>query len=56
MSLGTNDFLMTLGTGAIAASSIIGAFWKYEDVASPQAKQMTAAWLKYRGSNEKVPS
>jgi hypothetical protein len=33
------------------AGSVTAAFWKYEDVASPEAKQAVASWLKYRGSD-----
>jgi hypothetical protein len=40
---------VSLGSAAGAAAAVIAAFWKYEDVASPGAKQTVTAWLKYGG-------
>jgi len=43
------DLLLAVGSSAAASASVIGVFWKYEDVASPEVKQRVALWLKHSG-------
>src|SRR5262249_24471312 len=39
----------SLGAAAGAAAAVMGAFWKYEDVASSEAKLTVTHWLSYSG-------
>jgi hypothetical protein len=45
----------SLGVAVGAAATVTGAFWKYEDVASPEAKLKVTHWLTYSGSTAKHP-
>jgi hypothetical protein len=49
------DLFIAAASAAGAAGTVMAAFWKYEDVASPEAKQTIASWLKYRGSAPTYP-
>jgi hypothetical protein len=50
------DNLLALIGGALGAGgTVTAAFWKYEDVASLEAKQRVTRWLTYRGSTTDHP-
>jgi hypothetical protein len=49
----TDDPFVLVGSAAALAGAVIGAFWKYEEVASPEAKVAVASWLRYRGAGSK---
>jgi hypothetical protein len=51
----TADLFVAAASALGVAGSVAAAFWKYEDVASPEAKQTVASWLKYRGSDSTSP-
>jgi hypothetical protein len=50
-----DGLLGSLGGAAGVAAFVIGAFWKYEDVASPEAKLKVTQWLRYSGPKTGEP-
>jgi predicted outer membrane lipoprotein len=50
-----DNLFALLGTAVAAAAAVITAFWKYEDVASLEAKQKVTRWLKYSGPTADHP-
>jgi len=50
-----DDLYLTAGSATAAAAAVMGAFWKYEDVASAEMKAAVVGWLKYRGPKAPGP-
>jgi hypothetical protein len=44
-----DSLLGIVGVAGGAAGAVLGTFWKYEDVASPEAKVRVTHWLRYTG-------
>jgi hypothetical protein len=44
-----DNFLASVLAAATVAGGVSGAFWKYEDVASPEAKLKVTHWLRHDG-------